>query len=284
MEVLMNIRTELILIVLLSILASCGQKIEQANTNQVVEKSKADSQSLLIDASNYNNESKLIEALALKYNISLTGEKYLVATGAPSQIRKFQELLPNQLETFQDEEIVQSNQKDRGAIPQLHQEVLYLAKKDFGLIEYWKTKPNHDGRNVIVGLIDDGISPTHSGLQKTSDGKRKFLGRNSRSSYAVIKLQPIGPKTIKMAFLKSVLLSHKATTFFQAEISERRPYLTSLENRGYDLNGDGSLDTIEMAVVKTKSKVMACFDINVNHHLDKNECVEDFSNSGKYLF
>ena len=34
----------------------------------------------------------------------------------------------------------------------------YLAKKDFGLLEFWKKKPEADGRGVVVGVFDDGIS------------------------------------------------------------------------------------------------------------------------------
>lgn len=34
-------------------------------------------------------------------------------------------------------------------------DALYLAKKDFGILEFWKTHPLADGRGVIAGVMED---------------------------------------------------------------------------------------------------------------------------------
>ncbi len=53
----------------------------------------------------------------------------------------------------------------------------YLAKKDFGILDLWRSKPTADGRGVVIGVFDDGISPHQSGFKLTSTGERKLLKR-----------------------------------------------------------------------------------------------------------
>ena len=46
--------------------------------------------------------------------------------------------------------------------------VYALAKKEFGLPQFLKKYPTYDGRGVVAGVIDDGISPHHTECHKTT--------------------------------------------------------------------------------------------------------------------
>ena len=70
------------------------------------------------------------------------------------------------------------------------EKIYYLAKEDFGLIEYWAKNPTHDGRGVIAGVIDDGISPHQAGFQVTTDGQRKYIKHFSNSTKYIVKVVP----------------------------------------------------------------------------------------------
>lgn len=127
-------------------------------------------------------------------------------------------------------------------------EGLYLAKKDFGIIEFWKNHPEADGRNVTVGILDDGISPHQTGFMITTTGDRKFLKKGSNSTFTTFDLV-------------------ETETGYAAEIDENRPNFTML-----DLNADDLFNTWKITVDKEGAK--ACID---------EVCKGSFSKTGEFF-
>jgi subtilisin family serine protease len=131
---------------------------------------------------------------------------------------------------------------------------LYQAKKDFGILELWKTTPAADGRGVTVGVFDDGISPNQSGFLLTTTGERKFLNRASPSKLAQVTLD--------------------ATTL-EAVLDEER-----LGPDGtLDLNVDGKNSKLKVRLDGNK----ICLDLNADEVISTEECKGDFKTSGDYF-
>lgn len=132
----------------------------------------------------------------------------------------------------------------------------YLAKKDFGLLEFWKKKPEADGRGVIVGVFDDGISAHQSGFRLTSTGARKLLKRGSYST------------------LTTYTLTKNAEGVFEGEVDETRSGIGGT----VDLNADGKRSKYKAAFINEK----VCLDLNTNGSFEVDECKGIFSETGDY--
>lgn len=138
------------------------------------------------------------------------------------------------------------------------QKALYLAKKDFGILDFWKKRPQADGREVVVGILDDGISPHQSGFFKTSTGARKFLKRGSNSSYTTFSLNLVGEE------------------LWEGQVVEDRPYLFS---KNFDLNQDNEYKPWNVKVVGDK----ICLDLNIDGAFLEDECRGSFAATGEYF-
>lgn len=150
-----------------------------------------------------------------------------------------------------DEEVRRSNENSS----EITDGALYLAKKDFGILEFWKENPAADGRGVVVGVFDDGISPNQSGFKVTTTGARKFLKRGSNSSLNTYTLTKNGD-------------------VWEGEVVEDLPTLGAAP----DLNGDGK-------VTKFKAQVTdkICLDLNVDGAFGDGECQGAFGATGEYF-
>lgn len=51
----------------------------------------------------------------------------------------------------------------------------FLPKEELGVSAHLLQNPTHDGRNILVAVIDTGVDLNHPGLQKTSTGQRKIV-------------------------------------------------------------------------------------------------------------
>lgn len=51
----------------------------------------------------------------------------------------------------------------------------FLPKEDLGILKHLQNHPTHDGRGILVAVIDTGIDLDHPGLQHTSTGERKIV-------------------------------------------------------------------------------------------------------------
>jgi subtilisin family serine protease len=133
---------------------------------------------------------------------------------------------------------------------------LYLAKKDFGILEFWKENPAADGRGVVVGVFDDGISPNQSGFKVTTTGARKFLMRGSNSS------------------LNSYTLTKNGDAW-EGDVLEDRPTLGTVLP---DLNADGKNTKFKARVT---DKI--CLDLNIDDAFGDGECQGAFGATGEYF-
>ena len=67
----------------------------------------------------------------------------------------------------------------QGDLNSQKKEAYFLAKKDFNLPSFWKKNPDIDGRGVVVGVIDDGLSPHAQGFKNTATESVEQIPPNS---------------------------------------------------------------------------------------------------------
>jgi subtilisin family serine protease len=190
---------------------------------------------------------------ARKLNIEVTGEHVLILKGYASDIealefnanKNFDYLTDGPLTLVKPEAFA----PDHGA--------LYLAKKDFGIPEFWKNHPEADGRGVTVGVIDDGISPHQQGFILTSTGERKFLSKASQSTFTTFSLSETSEGLITI-------------------VDEKRPGFGVV-----DLNADGKFSSWKIKV--SESGEEACLDINTDETFSPDECAGSFKKSGGFI-
>ena len=140
------------------------------------------------------------------------------------------------------------------------EEAYFLAKKDFGLIPFWKQNPLSDGRGVIVASIDDGVSPFHQGFHKTTENKRKYINRGSRGT----------------AF--SLVLEGNEDYFLAEEKQSREG------NHWIDVNSNGERDRF-LVRKHSQKQGFICIDLSLNGTIEESEeCLRDFSSSGDFLY
>lgn len=137
-------------------------------------------------------------------------------------------------------------------------EALYLAKKEFGIPEFWKKYPTADGRGVRVGVIDDGISPHQSGFKITTTGERKFLAKKTQST------------------LNTYVLTEEEN-YLIAEVIERVSF-----DGEVDLNLDGKSDSWKARVSKDGSEI--CLDLDLSGDFSSTECGGSFSQTNHAFF
>ncbi len=157
------------------------------------------------------------------------------------------------------------------------EQALYMARRDFGLVEYNRDQPSHDGRNVRVGLLDDGVSPLNKGLMTTTTGARKLIARASRSSLLQTVLIPQSASDPPSPWTSSFPVVPAKT--WQGVIHEN-PNGLPLDR--VDLNGDGQYTDIDVGAFETSHGYNVCVDVNGNHNADKGECVGTFARTGEY--
>lgn len=130
----------------------------------------------------------------------------------------------------------------------------YLAKKDFGILEFWQQRPLADGRGVVVGVFDDGISAHQSGFQVTTTGERKFLKRGSQSTLTSYTLEKNGD-------------------VWNGEIIEDQ------DLKKIDLNGNKTYEKFNARVSDKK----ICLDLNLDQDFSSDECKGAFSETGEFF-
>jgi hypothetical protein len=165
------------------------------------------------------------------------------------------------------------------------EQVFYLARKEFGLPAYLESHPSHDGRGVIVGLIDDGISPQQAGFRETTTGARKILaraGRSSRLKLTATRVERGAPDLT--AFAASYTGDYAAA--WQATLDERGPIVDTEIDGGFvdqfDLNGDGVETTISVAAFQRDDSVRICVDADRSGAVGDGECFGGFAATGEF--
>lgn len=158
--------------------------------------------------------------------------------------------------------------KNKSVVTSKEDEKVYaLAKKEFGLPQFLKEYPTYDGRNVITGVIDDGISPHHSGFKTTTTGQRKYIGHFSHST----------------AYTFPLIQNESATINFEG--SNFKPdYLVLFDENKYndDFNDDGKKSEHTFAVMINEKGAFFCHDLDLNGIYENKDCKRSFSTYNEY--
>lgn len=228
-------------------IVSCGQNHQ---TRQIKLDREGEVVVIVMDAENSTEIKKASENLGIKAE----GDYILTLKGSAAEIESLNFMAGENFDFLIDSPL-------RGESPEVFKvdgEGLFQAKKDFGLLEFWRSYPQADGRGVIVGVVDDGISPHQDGFKLTSTGERKFLRKYSQSSFSTFDLLDVEEG-------------------YEAVIDEKRP---SYDGE-IDLNEDGVKNTWKLFVQRDTEK--ACLDLNQNGSYEEGECKGSFSKTGDYL-
>lgn len=232
-------------------LLSCGQPAKSKKKINLPEKGSVDL--IVLGVTNIPE----VKSKARELGLGASGEQVLILKGDAEKIARleFEALDAEGSFEYAYDRPVQV-EKQASFTPE--RSALYLAKKDFGLLKFWKKFPKADGRGVKTGVIDDGISPHQSGFLKTSTGERKFLKKASQSSFSTFDL-------------------NETENGYEALIDEAR-----LSFQGtVDLNADGEIAEWKAQVDKDLKRV--CVDTNGDGDMGDSECAGNFGETGEYL-
>lgn len=228
-------------------LLSCGK---QTPTKRVYLNQRGDVSLVMLGVENQED----VKLKAKELNLEVSGSEILVIKGDAEKIEELNFAASTDFDYIVDEAL--GVEKPVPFTPD--QLGLYQAKKDFGLLEFWKKNPSADGRGVKVGVIDDGISPHQIGFITTSTGERKFLKKGSQSTFTTFDLTPVEGG-------------------LEATIDENREaYEGSL-----DLNADSVKDVWKVFIPAGSEK--ACIDLNKNQSFESEECKGSFSSTGEFF-
>ncbi len=238
---------KLISLLLLLSIAGCGE--QKKSTRRIQLDKTGDTQIVLTGVENASAVHQEAKALGLE----ISGDHVMVVKGLAEQIERLEFAAGEGFAFIEDETV--GVERPSSFSPE--SAGLYLAKKDFGLLEFWKRYPEADGRNVTVAVIDDGISPHQQGFLLTSTGERKFLKKGSQSTFTTFDLVEIEDG-------------------FEATVDESRPSFEKL-----DLNADGSTEAWKIRVQKDLE--IACVDVNKDGTMGQRECAGSFGQTGGYV-
>ncbi len=195
------------------------------------------------------SDSAALKEAAKELGIEAVGESIVLLRGEVAALNQLR--LEAQVEALEDEAIAQ-REKQGHVVEESH----YLAKKDFGILELWKTNPRADGRGVTVGVFDDGISPHQPGLQVTTTGARKVLRLGSTSSFGVVELTESADDLV-------------------GTLDETREAFGGR----VDFNADGKFTKLAVRVRGER----VCLDLDGDDSFATHECRGSFSQTGEFF-
>ena len=134
----------------------------------------------------------------------------------------------------------------------------YLPAGDIGAPQFVARNPAYDGRGQLIAVIDDGVSWTAPGLQRTTTGRHKVARWSDVSGYGNID-------TSREVLVTNGRFTVGRTTYqLPAGLTHRRVrFGTITENRGefsIDYNRDGDrVDVFGVAVVESPRRALTLF-------------------------
>ena len=221
------------------------------------------------------SDTSAIRQQADELGLTVSGSAVLIIEGPGHQLNQLTASShETTLQVIRDEAVA----VDRDETPvRVDEQVSYLAKKEFGLVDHWSRFPTHDGRGVTVGVIDDGISPVHDGFKTTTTGERKFIGRSSSSTRLQLPLEHLSPE---FAGYASTYQQHFDKAWVGLLDENRR----LIDDRQVDYNQDQVLGEIPVAVFAKDESIKMCVDTNTDHLVQSDECFAPFAKSGEFGF
>lgn len=223
-----------------------------------------------------SGDQAIIEAQVAELGLTVEGKEVLKITGSPEQLEK---LSINETTTYLENEpviIPGLNTQDTDT-PSKNYEGLYLAKKDMGVLSYQEQNPTADGRGVIVGVFDDGVSPHVSGFQTTSTGLRKVLNKFGNSSSFVVQTALSGPAANEDGPRKWKGFADETQTM----VSDDEDFDLNLDNKSTLIPIEVTELTERNSFNKTAGSVKICIDLNLNQNFEISECAGSFSETGE---
>lgn len=220
-----------------------------------------------------------LRAEARRLGLRVVGETVVEISGSVSNLKKLSTTDQN-LQAIVDQpiEVTRSEESSSPSDLTMDHQTMYLAKKEFGLLDWLKSRPQSDGRGVVVGVMDDGIAPDLSGLRETSTGERKLIALGKNKSALDTTAVPYTREAFTDPFYSEVPTPAGAVMYAGA-IHEKTAFNTL---KYLDLNRNGSQDTISFAVVVAGGATRVCVDANLNHKVDGSECFGTFAATGEY--
>ncbi len=211
--------------------------------------------------------------------LEVTGTTIVEIKGKVATLAKLK-TASSAVEAILDERVVVENRSESnpGSFEKLDQETMYLAKDEFGLIEWLNSRPHSDGRGVVVGVMDDGIAPDLSGLGLTSTGERKVIALGKSKSALDTAVELFSADRFPEAFYSQIAVG-EGDILYGATIQEKTAFNTA---SFLDLNGNGSRDLIPVAVVVKEGRARVCVDANINQKTDDFECFGTFAATNEY--
>lgn len=248
----------------LLILFSCGEK-------ELFKEAKKSQDNEIVTTQLSPEKRQLAEMLGIQIN----GDVIITLTGSQKSLEALE------LESFlTGEDVIIEGPEDESPDP----ENFYLARSDFDLPKLLNQYPTYDGRGVIVGGIDDGVSPSLGGLQKTTTGERKFINRTSSSQMYEAKMLKVATDSSFSDNAFEYTKSYEGPFEKAYQVTLDIEKIEDISGAKEDYNGNGTEDEFQVAVYQTGGQVTACFDINNDQKQTSNECLKPFSQTGEYTY
>jgi len=230
-----------------------------------------------------------LRASAASLGLQVAGNGVLEISGPATAVRELQVSAESDIDATLDAPvIVRGGSAAAGdGSADVDPSTLYLARKDFGIPEHLADHPTHDGRGVIAGVVDDGISPSQSGFQTTTTGQRKFIARGETSTMLRLPILPNVEDFPASSFMESAGAGASGVAFlWSGKIDETRE---AIDSSPVDFNGDGAHGTIEVGAIQFAAAEggetpapRICIDRNVNRVADAGECFGAFAETGEW--
>lgn len=168
------------------------------------------------------------------------------------------------------------------------EKVYYLAKQDFGLPDFWAAHPTMDGRGATAGVIDDGVSLFHTGLQETTTGQRKI--RTFRSASPELNIQLTDEDTLVVRGAQDTAAMTLFRKVWSGTLDEPASISTTEntvppEEAFVDWNENGKRDSMKVAVARNlDDSLMVCIDLNTDEEAQQEECFGEYATTGEFRF